>query len=291
LITNAVEANINSGERFDVEYPLRGFHDDKLRWVRANGNVTRDREGKPTYFTGVVHDITTHKEDDIRKTDFIAMASHELRTPLTSLQAYIQLLAKRAEKTDDAFVLAALNKATVQVKRMGVLINGFLDASSFEAGKSYLNKAPFEMAALLNEILADMRLTNTSHNFILASCANLAVNADRDKIGQVINNLFSNAIKYSPKESNIEISCKKTDGMLQIGVKDQGQGINAADQEKIFNRYFRIENEGTQHVSGFGLGLYLSAEIIHQHNGKVWVQSEPGKGATFYFSLPLLDHE
>ena len=288
LVTDAVEANINGGERFDLEYPLRGLHDDKLRWVRANGNVTHDGEGKPNYFTGVMHDITTHKEDDIRKTDFIAMASHELRTPLTSLQAYIQMLARRADKTRDAFALAALNKATIQVKRMGILISGFLDTSSFEAGKTYLNEVDFEMAALLNEILEDLRLTTTSHNFKLTSCANLVVNADRDKIGQVINNFFSNAIKYSPRGTNIEISCKKIEGMLQVSVKDEGQGISAPDQEKIFNRYYRIENASTQHIAGFGLGLYLSAEIIYQHNGKVWVESEMGKGSTFYFSLPLL---
>jgi len=288
LVTDAVEANINGGKRFDLEYPLRGLHDNKLRWVRANGNVTLDREGKPNYFTGVLHDITTLKEEDIRKTDFIAMASHELRTPLTSLQAYIQMLARRAEKASDAFALPTLSKATVQVKKMGILINGFLDASSFEAGKTYLNEEHFEMAALLNEILEDLRLTTTSHNFKLASCANLVVNADRDKIGQVINNFFSNAIKYSPRGTNIEISCKKIEGMLQVSVKDEGQGISAPDQEKIFNRYYRIENASTQHIAGFGLGLYLSAEIIYQHNGKVWVESEMGKGSTFYFSLPLL---
>ncbi|MDB5109245.1 MAG: yycG 1, partial [Mucilaginibacter sp.] len=287
LVTDAVEANISSGERFDVEYPLRGFHDSKFRWVKANGNITLDPEGKPNYFTAVLHDITTQKENDIRKTDFIAIASHELRTPLTSLQAYIQMLAARAKKAGDIFALSALDKATVQVKKMGTLITGFLNASSFEAGKIALNEQPFEIETLMTEIVGDMKLTTRSHNFLLAMCSPVVINADYDKIGQVINNFLSNAVKYSPKGTNIEISCNEIDGMLHVGIRDEGPGIDTRDQEKIFNRYYRIENAGNQQISGFGLGLYLSAEIIQRHKGKVWVESEMGKGASFYFSLPL----
>jgi len=288
LVTNAIEATISRQEKYDIEYPLRGLHDEKLRWVKANGNLTHDREGKPNYFTGVLHDITTQKEDSIRKTDFIAMASHELRTPLTSLQAYIQMLASRARKAEDTFALASLDKATVQVKKMGALINGFLNASSFEAGRIYMNEQPFEIESLITEIVEDMMLTTSSHNFVLATCDPVIVNADRDKISQVISNFLSNAVKYSPKGTNIEISCKKIKGLVQVGVRDEGPGIDIQDQEKLFDRYYRIENVQNQHISGFGLGLYLSAEIIHQHNGKIWIESDTGKGAAFYFSLPVL---
>ena len=289
LVTDAVEANITSGEKFDLEYPLRGVHDEKLRWVRANGNLTYDTEGKPGYFTGVMHDITAHKQDEIRKNDFIAMVSHELRTPLTSLQAYVQMLTAKAKKDGDTFAVAALDKANLQVKKMTALINGFLNVSSFEAGKIYLNEETFEMNALLNDIIEEVVLTaTTGHNIVLLPGTALTVHGDRDKIGQVINNFLSNAIKYSPKGKSIEVSCKAADGMARVGVKDEGIGINPADQEKLFDRYYRIESVQTQHISGFGLGLYLSAEIIQRHNGKVWVESKPGKGATFYFSLPLL---
>lgn len=290
LVTDAIEASISKGEKCDVEFSLRGFHDDKLRWLRGVGNVSYDKQEKPNYFTGVLHDITAHKQDDIRKTDFIAMASHELRTPLTSLQAYVQMLAARAKKADDAFALAALDKANIQVKKMAALINGFLNASSFEAGKIYLNEQPFEIGALITEILADVLLTTSTHTIALLPGPPIVVNADRDKITQVINNFLSNAVKYSPKGKNIEISCQEVEGMLHVGVKDEGIGMDIKDQEKLFDRYYRIENTQTQHISGFGLGLYLSAEIIHQHNGKVWVESGTGKGSTFYFSLPLIDN-
>lgn len=286
LVTEAVEANINENIKFDIEYPLRGLHDGKLRWVRANGDLSNDQDDNPAYFTGVVHDITVHKQDEIRKNDFIAMVSHELRNPLASLQGYIQLLLSRAKKDEDTFCIAKLDKAQNQVKKMTVLINGFLNVSSFEAGKIYLNEQIFEMESLINEIIEEIVLTNVRHTVVLNPCPSLVVKADRDKIGQVINNFLSNSIKYSPNGKNIEVSCNVVDGNVQVGVKDEGMGINPQDQERLFDRYYRIENRDTQAISGFGLGLYLSAEIIQRHNGKVWVESETGKGSTFYFSLP-----
>ncbi|WEA01669.1 chemotaxis protein CheB [Mucilaginibacter sp. SJ] len=286
-VTGAIEAAITRGEVCDVEFPLKGFHDGKLRWVRANGNLTHDQDGKPGYFTGVMHDVTVHKQDDIRKSDFIAMASHELKTPLTTLRAYVQMLAAKADKAGDAFAVGALEKANIQVKKMSALINGFLSASSFEAGKIYLNEQPFELNTLLKEIVEDMILITQSHYIIVTSDCNIIVCADRDKIGQVITNFLSNAIKYSAKGKSITVSCRETKDVVEVSITDEGLGIAPQDQEKLFDRYYRVENEQTQNISGFGLGLYLSAEIIQRHKGKVWVESEMNKGSTFYFNLPL----
>jgi len=287
LVTDAIEANISKGIKCDIEYPLRGFHDGKIRWVRANGDLSLDQEGKPTYFTGVVHDITVHKQDELRKNDFIAMVSHELKTPLTSMQGYVQLLALRAKNDEDTFSMSKLEKVHSQVKKMTTLINGFLNTSSFEAGKIYLNEQRFEINDLLNEVVEEVTLITANHNFVVMPSPKVSVKADRDKIGQVINNFLTNAVKYSPKGKNIDISCKESHGNIQVSVKDQGIGIKPQDQEKLFDRYYRIESVQNQTISGFGLGLYLSAEIIHRHKGKVWVESEMGKGSTFYFSLPL----
>jgi len=286
-VTDAIEANISKGIKCDIEYPLRGFHDGKIRWVRANGDLSLDQEGKPTYFTGVVHDITVHKQDELRKNDFIAMVSHELKTPLTSMQGYVQLLALRAKNDEDTFSMSKLEKVHSQVKKMTTLINGFLNTSSFEAGKIYLNEQRFEINDLLNEVVEEVTLITANHNFVVMPSPKVSVKADRDKIGQVINNFLTNAVKYSPKGKNIDISCKESNGNIQVSVKDQGIGIKPQDQEKLFDRYYRIESVQNQTISGFGLGLYLSAEIIHRHKGKVWVESEMGKGSTFYFSLPL----
>lgn len=289
LVTDAVESNITNGIKCDVEYPLRGFHDGELRWVRSVGDISFDHENKPAYFTGVLLDITIHKQDEIRKNDFIAMVSHELRTPLTLLQAHVQMLASRAAKAKDEFNIIRLDKAHTQVKKMSSLINGFLNVSSFGAGKIYLNPEVFQMDVLLNEIVQEMALVTKSHTISLQNCSALTVKADRDKIGQVLNNFLSNAIKYSPKGGNIEVSCKELKGMAQISVKDEGVGIKPEDQGKLFDRYYRIETVHTPTISGFGLGLYLSAEIIQRHSGKVWVESEIDMGSTFYFSIPILD--
>lgn len=289
IVTDAVESNITNGIKCDIEYPLKGFHDGEIRWVRSVGDISFDHENKPVYFTGVLLDTTVHKQDEIRKNDFIAMVSHELRTPLTLLQAHVQMLASRAKKAKDELNMISLDKAQIQVKRMSSLINGFLNVSSFGAGKIYLNPQVFQMDALLNEIVEEMVLITKSHTISLQNCSALTVKADRDKIGQVLNNFLSNAIKYSPKGGNIKVSCKELKGMAQISVKDEGVGIKLEDQEKLFDRYYRIETAHTSTISGFGLGLYLSAEIIKRHSGKVWVESEIGKGSIFYFNIPLLD--
>jgi signal transduction histidine kinase len=111
------------------------------------------------------------------------------------------------------------------------------------------------------------------------------VNADHDKIGQVINNFISNAVKYSKADTTIQVSCIQVNGFTQVSVTDEGMGINKDDISKLFERYFRVDNNNK--ISGFGIGLYLSAEIIERHQGKIWAESEPGKGSIFYFTLPL----
>lgn len=287
LVTDAFNATMTHGIKCDVEFQIRGIHDGKLIWLRAVGDLSHEPDDKIGYFTGVLLDITIHKQDEIRKNDFIAMVSHELRTPITLLQAYIQMLTSRAQKANDEFNITSLEKAHRQVKKMNTMINGFLNVASFEAGKIYLNLQVFDIDALMNEIVEEASLLNTTHEIVLHKCPVLNITADRDKVGQVINNFLSNAVKYATKGSRIELDCVELDGMVQISVQDQGDGIKPKDQARIFERYYRIENENSQTISGFGLGLYLSAEIIQRHHGKVWVDSTLGKGSTFYFSLPL----
>jgi two-component system CheB/CheR fusion protein len=199
----------------------------------------------------------------------------------------LQVLFGRAQKTDDSFAINALDKANNQVKKMTTLINGFLNVSRLETGKIYLNREIFEIHVLVKEIFEEVKTTNPGISIVLLTCCELPVNADRDKIGQVLNNLLSNAIKYSPKGRNIKVSCQEVANTVQISVKDEGIGISPADQERLFDRYYRIENHKTKSISGFGIGLYLSSEIIQRHNGKIWVESEIDKGSTFCFSLPL----
>ncbi|WP_345954942.1 PAS domain-containing protein [Mucilaginibacter sp. PAMB04168] len=286
-VETSVNRAISRGDSYHVEHPVIGYHDQKLRWVRAAGKLNQNTQGKSAYFSGVLMDITEQKQDEVRKNDFIGMVSHELKTPLTSLSAYVQMLHARATKADDAFTANALDKVNVQVKKMGTLINGFLNVSRLEAGKIHLDKAPFRLDELVKEIVDENRLTVHSHQIILLPCEEVTINADRDKIGSVISNLLSNAVKYSPKGKTIEVNCLVIDNNIRVGVKDEGMGIRPEDTEKLFERYYRVDSKHTQTISGFGIGLYLCAEIIQRHDGLIWVDSQVGIGSTFYFSLPL----
>jgi two-component system CheB/CheR fusion protein len=288
LFIKTFDASIATGEKFELECPVQVQQDGKVRWVRVIGNLTHNKEGKAEYLTGIMQDVTDHKLDDLRKNDFIAIVSHELKTPLTSLNGYVQLLIPRAQKAGDTFSSNFLGKSLNQVKRMTSLINGFLNVSRLETGKIHLERQLFTIGELIEELVEEVSTTTSNHNIVILPGCNLPLNADREKIGQVINNILRNAVKYSPKGKNIEISCIESTGSVQVNIKDEGPGIKPLDQEKLFDRYFRIEREDLRMIPGFGIGLYLSSEIIQRHNGKIWVESEIGKGSTFCFSLPLI---
>lgn len=287
-VVNAIESAFKKGTRFDMEYPIIGYHDDKTRWVRGIGEV-QYREGTQ-YLTGVIHEITEKKLDEIRKNDFIGMVSHELKTPLTSMKGYIQLLLVKLKKQEDDFFIGALEKANGQVTKMTSMINGFLNISRLESGKIHIDLKKFDLALLVKEVELEFLATTTSHQLLFEPIESNFVNADREKIGQVIHNLISNAIKYSPSGSSISIACYSVNGLANISIKDQGMGIKPDDLPKIFDRYYRVEGNHMFSISGFGIGLYLCSEIINRHQGKIWAESEFGKGSTFGFSLSKADN-
>ena len=286
-VVSAVRATFNNGEDFNLEFPVTGFYDEKLRWLHAIGKLDHDAEGKLTHFSGVAIDITEKKQDEIRKNDFIAMVSHELKTPLTSLKGYMQLLTSKNKNNDDSFTIMALERGNAQITKMTAMINGFLNVSQLEAGKIHLENRTFLLNDLMQEVIQEINITSQGHHIIFIPCKNIYLKADPEKIGQVINNLLSNAIKYSPKEKSIELKCTEIDHSIVVSVKDEGMGISSKDIDKLFNRFYRVDNPTAQNISGFGIGLYLCAEIIERHHGKIWVESEIGKGSTFYFSLKI----
>jgi len=282
-VKERVEIAIETHSVYQAEYEVK-WPDETIHWINAHGRARYDNDGKAIKMVGIVSDITEAKADEQRKNDFIGMVSHELKTPLTSISGYLQLLQIRAKKNEDSFSVPALDKANNQLKKMTNMINSFLNMSRLESGKIHIDNQYFDLAHLVNEIESEFQLTVTSHRLIFTSEGESFVNADREKIGQVINNFISNAIKYSPAGSTINIRCKTMENSVQVSVQDQGYGIREEDKEKLFERYYRVANQPTT-ISGFGIGLYLCAEIIKRHNGKIWVDSEQGKGSTFFFSI------
>lgn len=287
LVREAVELAIVNGENFDVEHPVTGLHDGRKRWLKSTGRLYPAVQDKPANFSGTILDITERKEDEQRKNDFISMVSHELKTPLTSLTAYLQLLLHREKQQENQFTINALSRANQQVKKMAAMINGFLNVSRLGSGKIYLTPKRFDLSDLVEEVISEMLVINTTHPFIFEAGEPMEVYADRDKIGQVISNFLSNSIKYSFNGKKVEISCYTVKNKAILQVKDEGIGIAAHDQHKLFERFYRVENKHTANISGFGIGLYLCAEIIQRHSGEIWVESTIGEGSIFYFSLPL----
>jgi two-component system sensor histidine kinase VicK len=272
---------------YDVEYRTVGAEDKQLRWIRAKGKVFFNDQDEPIRFIGSVLEITNEKLNEIRKNDFIGMVSHELKTPLTSLKAYVQVLNARSRKDNNSFAISSLNKVELQINKMSALINGFLNLSRLESGKIHLKRLDFKMDDLIREIIEESSLVVSTHMIRLLPCESVVINADRDKIGQVITNLISNAVKYSPRGEIVELQCILTGDRVQVSVRDDGMGIREQDKDKLFERFYRVESPHTENISGFGIGLYLSAEIVKRHGGEIWLESEKGIGSIFYFSLPV----
>ncbi|WP_316738883.1 PAS domain S-box protein [Pedobacter aquatilis] len=259
--------------------------DGNYSWLLAKGSPRFNKNGEFAGYISSSVDISELKKDEIRKNDFIGMVSHELKTPLTAISGFVQVLESRAKKNDDAYALTALTRAYNQVKKMTVMINGFLNVSRLESGKLLIVKSEFQLDELLKELVEESDLIQFSHKINLSVSEPITVNADRDKIGSVIANLLSNAVKYSPSGTDVDVRCEILDDNALVSITDDGIGIEKEDIDKLFNRYYRV---GTHHtISGFGIGLYLSSEIIERHSGKIGVRSEIGKGSTFYFEIPL----
>ncbi|SER50980.1 PAS domain S-box-containing protein [Pedobacter rhizosphaerae] len=286
-VISAIEQVLQTGSsgKYETEYTIINPRTGIPRVVRAKGQAYFDLTGKALSLNGTLQDITERKREEERKDDFIAMASHELKTPLTSMSAYIQLVRKRALKEDNSFVASALEKAEQQAAKMATMINGFLNVSRLESGKIYIERTVFDLATLFQEVKQDYAALSAHHEIFFPQVPHLHLHADREKIGQVMGNLISNAVKYSPSGSKVEISCEVKETEVEVGIKDNGMGIMEEDQQHIFERYYRVKGRQMSDIGGFGVGLYLCSEIIQAHGGRISVSSELGKGSTFSFAL------
>jgi signal transduction histidine kinase len=247
-------------------------------------------EGEITGILVLALEVTERKREEIRKNDFIAIVSHELKTPLTSLSAIVQLTNNKLHKAinSDPFFIQAMDRAAVQVKRMTEMVNSFLNVSRLESGQIHIEKSIFNFTAVVADAVAELKFSSAGYELSLNCDEQYLVIADRDKIISVVNNLLTNAIKYSPTGGTIAIDCTVSANELIFSVKDNGIGIAPHDLPRIFERYYRVARTETKNISGFGIGLYLSAEIIRLHGARIWAESTTGEGSTFFFNLPLI---
>jgi signal transduction histidine kinase len=240
-----------------------------------------------------VHDVTASRELEIMKLDFVAIAAHELRTPLTVARGYLDLVINSTEMTK----LTVMNIEYLQRTRGGVnqlaeLINNILNVSRIERNSLQIALAKIDLALLLKQATDQQRVTAELRHQTLVyerPPEKVYVVADETAITEVINNLVSNAIKYTPEKGAITVKLTHADGAAKVEVIDTGRGIPEASKAHLFTKFYRVENSLTTGNRGTGLGLYICKNIIELHHGMIDVTSQLGSGSTFYFTLPLYD--
>lgn len=248
------------------------------------------KDERTMYYVQIQHDITKRKYLEELRKEFLSAAAHELKTPLTVLKLLAQGQVARTQKNGGT----AQSKMTEfefidqEVDRLSRMVNDILDSSRFETGKLSLQFERITVDNLIKRVKEKIHIYANSHVVIFDEVSQeIAVTADPDRIEQVLINLVSNAVRYSESGTTITVGVISDSKSASFFVKDEGIGITKAAQKHIFDRYYQVKNVQKRSRVGFGLGLYISKEIIKRHKGKIWVESKVGKGSTFYFKLPL----
>jgi PAS domain S-box-containing protein len=284
----------------EITGTVPGSTPETRNWL-ASYYPVRVGGGKVSHVGVVVVDVTEQKraeetqarlyreaQEAVRvRDDFLAIASHELRTPLTPLAMRLQILERKLRQGEpvDASVV---EKALRHLDRLTNLISDLLDVSRIQAGRLQLHREPVSLTAVVEQLVLEHNLGHRTHQATIdADGAELVVTADRARLAQVVTNLLDNAAKYSPPDSPIHVRLVRQDGEAILSVSDRGIGIPKEQQPMLFERFFRAENAPITGYGGLGLGLYITRDIVERHGGRIWVESEVGRGSTFHVALPL----
>lgn len=232
-------------------------------------------------------DVSKRKELETQKNDFIGIASHELKTPVTSIKAYTQLLQRQFKLYGDKKASENLANMDTQLNKLSSLINDLLDVTKIETGKMAFNYTLFDFDTLVANTVGQVQIISENHKIIINSKIDKHIFADRERIGLVLTNLLTNAVKYSPDAKKVNVHISEKDNNVVMSVQDFGIGIPRGELGKVFERFFRVKGSTGDTYPGLGLGLYISAEIIKRHSGKMWLKSKFNKGSTFYFTIPI----
>ncbi len=275
--------------RTDYRFIMRRSDTGSDIQVRVSAAPIRSSAGEITGAVAVASDISKMYELERQKDEFLSIASHELRTPLTSLKTLMQLTQRQLAR---AGVPMAGNLARMErsIGRMEQLINDLLDVSRIQAGKLAIRLEPCQLQALCQQIIDEQGATTERRLLFDAPDEPIEVEVDVDRISQVVTNLLSNALKYSPPECPVALGVRRVGENALITVRDEGGGIPAEELPYIFDRFYRVPGVEVKSGStvGLGLGLYICQEIVDRHGGHIWAESTPGQGSTFSVSLPLV---
>ncbi|HUS03110.1 MAG TPA: PAS domain-containing protein [Chitinophagaceae bacterium] len=281
----AVQSALQDKTHYNIEFRIITAK-GRTKWVSTSATVFYEND-KPVRMLGATKDITKRKELERQKDEFLAIASHELKTPVTSLKAYGQVLQMVFEQKGDSSSVASLQKMDSQINKLTSLISALLDTTKIQSGKLIMHEEEYDFNELLNEIIDELQLTTSQHTIIKNLDTSKKVYGDKERIGQVLTNLITNAIKYSPGSDKIIIKTEAGNESILFCVQDFGVGISKDKQARVFEQFFRVSGENENTFPGLGLGLYISSEIIKRQNGKIWVTSSEGNGSEFCFTIPL----
>ncbi|CAN5159624.1 chemotaxis protein CheB [soil metagenome] len=294
--------SIEFGKDFETENRILRY-DGNYRWHLSRSHAHRDETGKVISWVGTHTDINDYKilEEELqkeivqkvkaenKKNDFISMASHELKTPLTSIKGYTQVMLQKFKSEGNSEAGLFLSKMEKSIDRLNFLISDLLDTTNISDDQLKFMNVSFDFNVLVKEIVEEMAQTTKSQILIPEFNKPVIVFCDRNRIGQVMTNIISNAIKYSPKENKIIITTECKNDIIKFNVRDFGIGIPAEKQLHVFEQFYRVTGLEQNRFTGLGLGLFIASEIIKKYKGVMSVESEVGKGSTFSFTLPYFD--
>ena len=276
--------SVQTGEDFFMEHRFKNSQGE-YRWQLSRAVPYKDNNGALQMWVGTSTDIHDKKMIEQQKDDFISIASHEMKTPLTTAKGYLELLLLTIAEENPTPLLYA-KKASNSIERLHDLVAELLDASKIQNGKLNYNVTTFDFNEMLDETIENIQHSTSSHKITKNGNSLHQAKGDKQRLQQVIINLLTNAIKYSPNADSVLVEVVEKQNLLQVSVKDFGVGMNKQHLDKIFDRYYRVQ-EHAIHFQGLGIGLYISYDIINRHEGTMWAESEPGIGSTFYFTIPI----
>ena len=283
-VTEILVRTRSEGRVIDHETRLPG---EPERWLQINAAALTDAPRRKFGTIMVFHDLTRLKQLERQREEFVANVSHELRTPLSLIKGYVETLLDGAQNNPEVAsrFLKIIERNT---QRLDFLIQDLLTISALESGRMQLNLSPVNLFSLAEKVLGDLSLNaEAKHISLVNELAKLTVNGDFNRLDQVLANLVDNAIKYGCANGSVVVGGKKLDdGRLEIFVRDDGPGIPAESLDRVFERFYRVDKARSRDQGGTGLGLAIVKHLVQAHGGEVRAASEPGQGATFYFTLP-----
>ncbi|WIG60305.1 MAG: Two-component system sensor histidine kinase [Ktedonobacterales bacterium] len=261
--------------------------DGERVYVSVTAAVVRAAQGQPVSCVLNVRDITRSRESEELRNTFVSVVSHELQTPIAIIKGYASTLAREDAHWDTATLRARLQAIEEESDRLNHLLGNMLYASRISAGGLTMERTDLDLAEVTRSVVRRFKARSPDRDINVRLPAQVPlVLADRERIEEVLLNLLDNAVKYSPKGQSIRVRGSVTADDVILSVADSGEGIPAREQERVFERFQRVDNSTARRTQGAGLGLYICRAIVEAHGGRIWVRSTLGRGSTFSFSLP-----